>query len=485
MKTVEVIVCGSIIAGKEIISDRKELSVTNPFTNEIIGQIFCATEEDVHEAVEIADQVFHSTMKQMPAYERSRILRVAADLLESRGEEFVTLLAMEAGKPVREGRVEVKRAVQVLRFASEGAKQIKGEQIPMDNAIGGEHQIGFSKRVPLGVVAAITPFNFPLNLALHKIAPAIAAGNTVVLKPAEKTPLTAGLVYKIFQESGLPEGAFNIIMGPGSELGEVLVTHKLVKKVTFTGSGSVGWQIKNLAYRKKVTLELGSNAPNIIFDDADLESAVSSIVRGGYTFAGQACVSVQRLYVQRGIYDSLAEQLVAAVQTLTPGDPLDEATMIGPMITEEAAIRAVAWVQEAVEQGADILCGGTREGAMVAPTILANVQPSMKVVCAEVFAPIVSLIPFDSEEEVIRAANDSEYGLQAGVFTNDINRGFRMADRLETGGVWINEVSVLRYDHMPYGGVKMSGIGKEGIQYAIEDMTDIKFIGINVRGGSL
>jgi acyl-CoA reductase-like NAD-dependent aldehyde dehydrogenase len=472
---------GSFIEGQEIKSqDRKHIDVRSPYNHELIGQICCATKQDVDQAIAAAQRVFENTMKKMPAYSRSEILRKAADLLEVKADEFIKLLALEAGKPVREGKVEVTRAIQVLRFASEGAKNIQGEQIPMDSAIGGEKKIGITKRYPVGVVAAITPFNFPLNLVLHKIAPAIAAGNTVVLKPAEKTPLTPVLLYKLFEEAGLPKGALNLVMGLGSELGEYLVKDPRVKKVTFTGSGPVGWKIKEMAQNKKVTLELGSNAPNIIFEDANLEIAVPSLIKGGFVYAGQTCVSVQRIYVHKQIYSSFIEKLISQVRELRLGDPLHPSTEIGPMISEDAAARAQLWVNEAVEDGATLLTGGTRHGTLFEPTILLDVTPQMKVVCAEVFAPIMSVIPFDTEEEVIRYANDSEFGLQAGVFTNDINRALRVADCLETGGVWINEASVLRYDHIPYGGVKRSGLGKEGVKYAIEDMTESKFIGISL-----
>ncbi len=480
MTKVKEISNGSFIGGKEILSERSSLKVFNPYNGEQIGEIYCATKDDVKKAIENAQDVFVNVMKTMPGHQRADILRKTADLLELRAEEFVTQLAIEAGKPVREGRGEVRRAIQVLRFASEEAKHLTGEQIPMDSAIGGETQIGFTKRVPLGVVAAITPFNFPLNMVLHKVAPAIAAGNTIVLKPAEKTPFSAILIYKLFEEAGLPKGAFNIVMGEGAELGEDLVTHPLVKKVTFTGSNIVGWKINEMAKTKKVTLELGSNAPNIIFEDADIDATVTALVRGGFTFAGQACVSVQRVYIHREVYDELVEKLVSKVKQLKLGNPLYETTELGPMITEEASKKAESWIKEAVSQGAVVLTGGNRNGTILEPTILANVKPHMKVVCAEVFAPLLSVIPFGTEEEVIAYANDTDLGLQAGVFTNNINRALRVADALETGGVWINEVSVLRYDHMPYGGVKKSGIGKEGVKYAVEEMTDLKFIGINL-----
>lgn len=479
MIQVEQLYYGSFIGGNEI-KNEKELEVQNPYNQEVLGKISCASAENVREAVETADMVFRETMRQMPAYQRSEILRKTADLLESRFEDFAKLLSLEAGKPIRESRGEVTRAIQVLRFASEGAKSMTGEQIPLDAAIGGEKQIGIAKRVPLGVIAAITPFNFPLNLVLHKVAPAIAAGNTVVLKPAEKTPFSSVMIYKLLEEAGLPKGAFNIVMGPGQELADPLVTHPKVKKVTFTGSSTVGWKIKEMAKRKKVTLELGSNAPNIIFADADLDQAADAMVMGGYTYAGQACVSAQRIYVQKEVYEAFVSKLAEKARGLTMGDPLDEHTTLGPMITEDAAMRAESWIKEAAEQGAQIVTGGKRRGTFIEPTVITNATPDMKIVCQEVFAPIVAVLPFETEEEVISYANDSDYGLHAGVFTKDIERAFRLADALETGGVWINEVSVRRYDHIPYGGVKQSGIGKEGVKYAMEDMTDIKFIGIKL-----
>ncbi|MGX9134191.1 aldehyde dehydrogenase family protein [Rummeliibacillus sp. JY-2-4R] len=472
---------GSVLNGEQRIDQQaKIMDVLNPYNQERIATIACASVEDVNEAIEIAQQMFETTMKKMPAHERSRILRKASLLLEERSEQFAKTISLEAGKPINEARGEATRAIQVLQFASEEAKRLAGEQIPMDSAIGGERQIGLAKRIPLGVIAAITPFNFPLNLALHKIAPAIAVGNTIVLKPAEKTPLSSILLYDLLQDAGLPSGALNILQGPGTELVEPLVKHPFVKKVTFTGNGKVGWHIHELAGKKPVTLELGSNAPNIIFADANLEYAASTIAMAGYTFAGQACVSAQRVYIEEAVYEEFAQLLQQKVEALIVGDPADEKTQLGPMITEEAAIRAASWIEDAVAQGATIRTGGIRAGTLLEPTILENVTKSMQVVCMEVFAPMVALMPFTSEEEVLAAANDSGYGLQAGVFTSDINRALKFAEELETGGVWINESSVRRFDHMPYGGVKESGTGKEGIRYAIEGMSDLKFIGIKL-----
>ncbi|GAA4708018.1 aldehyde dehydrogenase family protein [Brevibacillus fulvus] len=472
---------GSFIDGQEVKSDdRATLEVRSPYDNRLVGKICCATKEDAEQAITVAQRVFHETMKKMPAYRRSDILRKTADLLESRTEQFANLLVLETGKPIREARVEVDRAVQVLRFASEGAKRIHGEEIQLDSARGGENQLGLTRRNPIGVVVAITPFNFPLNLVLHKVAPAIAAGNAVVLKPAEKTPLSPVFLYKLLLEAGLPAGALNIVMGPGQDLADPLVTDPRVKRVTFTGSGFVGWKLKELAGHKNVTLELGSNAPNIVFADADLDAAAGALVRGAVVTSGQACISVQRVYVQRPVYEALLDKLVDGVKALRVGDPLDEATDVGPMITEAAAARAEEWIQEAVRQGAIVRAGGKRQGTLLEPTVLTDVTPEMKVVCQEIFAPVFSVIPFDDEEEAVAQANDSELGLHAGVFTKDINRALRVADALETGGVWINEASIRRYDHIPYGGVKQSGIGKEGVAYAIEEMTELKFIGIKL-----
>ncbi|MFV8829945.1 aldehyde dehydrogenase family protein [Alkalihalobacterium sp. APHAB7] len=472
---------GSLINGEERKgSGRKSLEVKKPFDGEVLGTIDLASDEDIELALATSQNVFRSTMKRMPAHRRAEILRRTGDLLAERTKEFAQVLALEAGKPIRDARGEVGRAVQVLYFAADEAKKIKGELVPMDSAVGGENRIGMVRRIPIGVVVAITPFNFPLNLALHKLGPAFAAGNTVVLKPAEKTPFTSYMLAKLFEEAGLPKGALNLVMGIGSEVGEKLVTDDRVSKITFTGSPTVGKIIKNQAGLKKVTLELGSNSPNIIFSDGDIETAATSLVKGAFAFAGQVCISAQRIYVQKGVFQQFQDKFVRQVKELKVGNPKEETTDIGPMITEEAAIRAAEWVAEARDQGATLLTGGTRSGNLFEPTVLVNVEPQMKVVCQEVFAPIVSIIPFETEEEVIGYANDSDFGLQAGVFTKDINRAMRLADELETGGVWINEMSTYRQDNYPYGGVKLSGVGKEGVKYAVEDMTDIKFVGIKL-----
>lgn len=473
---------GSYINGEEFVGDgRTKQEVRSPYTNEIVGYIDYATNADIESAIQNSHEVFHTTMKHLPAYKRAEILRKTSDYLERDVERFAVTLAHEAGKPIKDARTEVARAVQVLRFAADEAKKIEGELVPMDAAVGGENRIGMVYKYPIGVVGAITPFNFPLNLVLHKLAPAFAAGNTVVLKPAEKTPLTSVMLARLFEEAGLPKGALNVVMGTGASAGEKLVVDPRIQKITFTGSAAVGLSIKQKAGLKKVTLELGSNAPNIVFEDADIEKATAGLVKGAFAFSGQVCISVQRIYVQEAIYKKFINVFVPKVQTLKIGNPLDEETDIGGLISTDAANRAYAWVREAENQGATILTGGTINGSVLEPTVLTDVTPDMKVVCQEVFAPIVSIIPFETEEEVIALANDSDFGLQAAVFTKDINRAFKLAKALETGGVWINEISTYRQDNYPYGGVKMSGVGKEGVKYAIEDMLESKFIGINLN----
>ncbi|MCP3740375.1 aldehyde dehydrogenase family protein [Rossellomorea sp. BNER] len=472
---------GSIINGQERNENHRDsLEVHNPFNQEKVGEIALATRDDLEDAVNNSFDTFHSTMKVMPAHQRSDILREAADLLEGKVEEFAQTIVKEAGKPIKFSRSEIDRSIQVLRFSSELAKNITGEVIPMDAAIGGENRMGLVTRKPLGVVGAITPFNFPLNLSLHKIAPAIAAGNTIVFKPAENTPISAYLLVKLFQEAGLPNGVLNLLMGTG-EVGEPLVTHKKVHKITFTGSLPVGRKIRESAGFKKVTLELGSNSPNILFDDADIENAVKDLVKGAFAFSGQVCISAQRIYVQKNIYETFLHNYIEQTKALTIGDPEKEETDIGPMISEDEAKRAKQWIDDAVEKGAKIEIGGERNGTVLTPTIMTNVDHNMKIIAEEVFAPIVSVIPFETEDEVIHYSNDSIYGLQAGVFTKDIDRAMRVADQLEMGGVWINEISTYRQDNHPYGGVKQSGIGKEGVKYAIEDMTEMKFIGVKLN----
>lgn len=473
---------GSIINGQERKEEhRKTMDVFNPYNQEKISTLMLADQEDLNEAVESCFETFHHKMNHMPAHERADILRRAADLLEEREEDFAQTIVQEAGKPIKYSIGEVRRAVQVIRFASDLAKNIYGEVIPMDAAVGGDNRMGLVKRKPLGVVGAITPFNFPLNLSLHKLAPALAAGNTVVFKPAEKTPLSAYKLVRLFQQAGLPDGALNLVIGTGVDVGEPLVQHEKVQKISFTGSVPVGKNIRESAGLKKVTLELGSNSPNIIFNDANVDEAVEGLVKGAFAFSGQVCISAQRIYVQKDIYNTFLEKYVELTKQLKIGNPENEDTDFGPMINEDEAKRAKEWIDDAVGKGAKVHTGGERDGTILEPTIISDVKNDMKIIAQEVFAPIVSVMPFDTEEEVVRRSNDSIYGLQAGVFTKDMDRAFRVAEELEMGGVWINEISTYRQDNHPYGGVKQSGMGKEGVKYAIEDMTEMKFIGVKLK----
>lgn len=481
MSKVDLMNVTSLIEGKSVRhSAANEMEVFNPFNDEVVGKVSLASEEIAEKAIESAYDVFHHTMKKMPSYKRADILRKTAVLLKERTEDFAKILTMEAGKPVRDARAEVGRSIQVLQFAADEAKKIGGELVPMDAAIGGENRIGMVRRNPIGVVSAITPFNFPLNLALHKLAPAFAAGNTVVLKPSGQTPLSAYMLAKLFEEGGLPQGALNLVIGKSSEVGGVLVEDPRISKITFTGSPAVGINLRKKAELKKVTLELGSNSPNIIFKDGDIEAAAKGLVKGAFAFSGQVCISAQRIYVQKEVYQEFLHQFVALTNNLVLGDPAEEETDIGPMISEQEAIRAEDWIKEAVKANGKVVSGGNRNGMLLEPTILTNVERDMKVVCEETFAPIVSVIPFETEEEVIDMANDSSFGLQAGVFTSDVNRAMKIADSLDIGGVWINETSTYRQDNYPYGGVKLSGIGKEGVKYAVDDMTESKFIGVKL-----
>ncbi|HLR63514.1 MAG TPA: aldehyde dehydrogenase family protein [Lentibacillus sp.] len=470
----------SIINGKEINTGNDSIDVKNPYNGKTVEEIVLASDDEFERAVTSSFDTFHNTMKDMPAHKRSDILRKTADLMEEQSEDFAEIIMKEAGKPIFFSRGEVQRAIQVLRFASEEAKHISGEVIPMDAAIDGDGRLGLVKHIPLGVVAAITPFNFPLNLSLHKIAPAIAAGNTVIFKPAEKTPVSAHKLAKLFHEAGLPDGVLNLLMGAG-DIGEKLVTHDKVHKISFTGSLPVGRSIKESAGFKKVTLELGSNSPNIIFDDGNINEAVSMLVKGAFAFSGQVCISAQRIYVQKSIYDQFLKEYIVATEDLTIGDPASEKTDIGPMISVEEAKRAKEWIDDAAENGAKVAAGGERDGTILQPTIMTDVESNMKIIADEVFAPIVSVIPFDTEDSVVSYSNDSIYGLQAGVFTKDVDRAFRVADQLEMGGVWINEISTYRQDNHPYGGVKQSGVGREGVKYAVDGMTETKFIGLKLK----
>ncbi len=465
---------GKWIEGKEL------LQVTNKYNGEVIGSVPLTDKEIFEEAVKSARNGF-SLISNMPAYERSKILERTSYKIEEKKDEITRIIAMEAGKAWKHAKAEVDRSIQTFKFASEEAKSIHGETVPMDAAFGGEKRIGFYLRFPVGIVGAISPFNFPLNLVAHKVAPAIAAGCFVVLKPASTTPLTSLKLGRIMTEAGLPDGALNVIIGSGSKVGNWLVSDERISMITFTGSPPVGRDIKEKSGLKKVTLELGSNSACIIDESADLNLAVPRCIVGSFAYAGQVCISVQRIYVHQKVFDEFTQRFLKGTEALKLGDPLDPQTDVGPMITEEDAKRAESWVNEASSGGAKILIGGEREKNFYHPTVLTNVKPDMKVMVTEIFAPVVCFVPFDDFSDAVRMVNDSIYGLQAGVYTSDIEKAFQAVKGIKVGGVIVNDVPTYRADQMPYGGVKESGIGREGLKFAIEEMTDIKMVVFNLQ----
>lgn len=450
----------------------------SPYSNEVIAEIPKANVEEVEAALVAADAA-RETMANMPLYKRAIILEKLASLLEARAEEAAELIALEAAKPISTAKAEVQRTIQTYKFAAEEAKRIHGETIPVDAAPGGDGRIAYTVREPLGIVAAITPFNFPMNLVAHKIGPAIASGNTVVLKPASQTPLTSYFIGELLVEAGLPKGALNIVTGAGSLIGNKLVTDNRVKKISFTGSPAVGIGIRNQAGLKKVTLELGSNAAVIIDENVNIDKLIPRVVSGAFAFQGQVCISVQRIYVHEKMYDLFVDKFVTATKELKLGDPLDPTTDVSALISPQDVKRTLSWIEEAKEQGAIIATGGESEGNILQPTVLLHVKPEQKVSCQEVFAPIVSIMKFTSIQDAFDQVNDSKYGLQAGIYTDNIHVALQATQKLHVGGVIINDIPTFRLDHLPYGGVKESGMGREGLKYAIEEMTEMKLVVIN------
>ncbi|QIW17948.1 aldehyde dehydrogenase family protein [Bacillus thuringiensis] len=448
-----------------------------PYSEEMLAEIAQGTEEDVQEAVTAAKNAMKK-MNTLSAYDRATILEKVAQKMDERREEFAEIIAKEAAKPIRAARGEVDRTVQTYKFAAEEAKRIYGETLPLDAAPGADGRIAYTIRKPIGVIGAITPFNFPLNLVAHKVGPAIAAGNTVVLKPADQTPLSSYALVELFEEAGLPKGALNIISGPGSTVGEAIVTNDDVASITFTGSLKVGIGIKAKAGLKRVTLELGSNAAVIIDEDVELTDEVIERVKwGAYVNNGQVCISVQRVFVHEKRMDEFLSKLKIAMETVVVGDPLLEETDVSALISKKDVERIEMWVQEAIKEGATVLYGGKKRDARIfEPTVLTNVPEYVSVQCQEVFGPLMTVNTFKKFDEAIEQVNHSRYGLQAGVFTNNLFKAMRAIDELEVGGVMINDIPTFRVDHMPYGGVKESGTGREGIKYAIEEMTEMKLV---------
>lgn len=454
------------------------VQLISPYSGEVIAEIPSATEQEVNLAIEAAYQA-RDVMAKLPAHRRAAILEKLADLLEERAEEAARIISLEAAKPITTAKGEVARTITTYKFAAEEAKRIHGETIPLDAAPGGEGRIAYTVREPLGVIGAITPFNFPMNLVAHKVGPAIAAGNTIVLKPASQTPLSAYFIAELLQEAGLPAGAINVITGSGRIVGDKIVTDDRVKMITFTGSPAVGIGIRNKAGLKRVTLELGSNSGLIVDEGIDVDKIIPRCVTGAFSFQGQVCISLQRIYVHEAVYEDFVEKFVVAVKKLKIGDPLDSQTEISALITPADVTRTLEWIEEAKHHGAIIAVGGTAEGNILMPTVILDATPSLKVSCQEVFAPIVLINKVKSVAEAIDLINDSRYGLQAGIYTNNIHTALDASENLHVGGVIINDIPTFRVDQMPYGGVKESGVGREGVKYAVEEMTEMKLVIFN------
>jgi acyl-CoA reductase-like NAD-dependent aldehyde dehydrogenase len=462
------------LAGRWVESD-DPLVVTNPaHPDEPAGATFNATEAQYEEAVEAAVAAFEVT-RVLPAYERGAILRNISAGIKARREELGRTITLEAGKPIRDSLVEVDRAVLTFRLGAEEAERMVGETIPLDLMPASKGRIGITRRFPIGPIAGISPFNFPLNLAAHKLAPAIASGNPIVLKPPSKDPLTMLTVAEIVEEAGAPAGSVSILPMT-RELGDRMVADDRFKLLTFTGSPSVGWRMKERAGKKKVVLELGGNAGVIIDKTADLDWAVKRCLVGGFTYAGQVCISVQRMFIHEAVWDAFLERFIAGAKAIRSGDPIDPETELGPMVDGAAASRTQRWVDEALAMGGKALLGGKADGTFFPPTILTDVPPTAQVCSNEAFAPLVVAFPFSDFGAAIAGVNDSMFGLQTGVFTNDLANAWRAFADLEVGGVIVNDVPTYRIDHMPYGGVKDSGLGREGLRWAIEDMTEIRIM---------
>jgi len=469
---------GFLLDGK-FVEEGDPVEIRAPYDGSVVGRVFQGRREHAEAAIAAAVKAFGTT-RRLPAFERQRVLRRVAEGFGQRKEEFAHTMAQEAGKPIKTARTEVERAIFTFTVAAEESTRIYGEYLPLDWQEYTAGRWGMVRRFPLGPIAGITPFNFPLNLVAHKVAPAIAAGCTMIVKPAPQTPLTALLLAETVQQAGWPDGALNVLPLSNEDAGP-LVTDDRLKMLSFTGSAAVGWEMKRRAGKKKVALELGGNGAVMVHNDADVAFAAERCVAGGFAYAGQSCISVQRILVERSVCGKFTDLLLAKVSNLQLGDPLQESTDVGPLIRESDAIRAIEWIQEAVRGGARLLCGGQRRGSILEPTVLTGTRPEMKVNCQEIFAPVVTVEPYDDSLEAIRRMNHSAYGLQAGIFTRDLKLLFYAYEELEVGGLISGDVPTFRIDHMPYGGIKDSGLGREGLRYAIEEMTEPKLLVMNSR----
>lgn len=456
--------------------DRKEvIEVSDPGDNRVIATVPAASAEDMLLAIEEAKEGV-KTAAAMPAHERIAVLNRAADWIGAHKEKYAETIAREGSKTIREARKEVTRCIETLRISAEEARRINGETIPFDQMPGSENRVGYYYRFPIGLIAAITPFNDPLNLVAHKVGPAIAAGNAIIVKPATVTPLSALLLAEAFEKAGLPPKVLSVITGKAGEIGDPLITHPDVRMVSFTGGLAAGEAIVRKAGLKKISMELGSNSPVIVLGDADLDAAAEANVSGAFWAAGQNCLGVQRIYVEESVFEEFKDKFVSRTGRYMVGDKLSEATDIGPMITEQEAIRVESWVKEAVDKGAVLLCGGQRKGAYYMPTVLTDLPPDCTLAKEEVFGPVVTLYRVPDLDTAIRESNSVNYGLQAGIFTRNLDKAFAAIRRMDVGGIMVNDSSDYRIDAMPFGGVKGSGLGREGIKFALQEMTEPKVV---------
>jgi acyl-CoA reductase-like NAD-dependent aldehyde dehydrogenase len=469
---------GALVNGKRLSSGHSS-EIRSPYDDSLVAVIHRAGPEDIETAISAAVQAFRIT-RRLPSWQRSDILERISASIASRREELARTISLEAGKPIKTARAEVERARFTFKVASEEARRIYGEIVPLDWQAGNEGRIAEIYRVPLGVVAGITPFNFPLNLVAHKVAPALAAGDPILLRPASQTPISALLLGDILLEAGWPEGGIAVLPSTTADAAP-LVEDDRIRALTFTGSPAVGWELKKRAGRKRLTLELGGNAGVIVHRDADIAYAAERVAWGGFSYAGQSCISVQRVFVHQDVYQSFLDALLPRVRALKVGDPLDEGTDVGPVITISEADRVAMWVDEARSEGAETLVGGTHHGSLWEPTVLAGVSATMRVSNREVFAPLVGITPYTDVQDAIRAVDQSDFGLQAGIFTRDLQIVRDAFTEIEVGGLIVNDVPTYRIDHMPYGGVKLSGSGREGLRYAIEEMTEMKLLVLNYQ----
>jgi acyl-CoA reductase-like NAD-dependent aldehyde dehydrogenase len=462
-----------LLIGGEWVDTGEWVEVRSPYDGSLVGRVAKGGAAETSGALDAAVLAMRDPL---PAHERGAILDRVAALLTERAEEAARTISAEAGKPLKAARVEASRAISTFTMAAVEARKLAGDVVPMEASPAGVGKLAFTIRYPIGVVGAISPFNFPLNLVAHKVAPALAAGCAVVLKPASQTPLSALLLAELEMEAGLPGGWLNVVCGPAGEIGDVLVDDERVRLITFTGSAGVGWRLRERAARKRVNLELGNATPVIVAADADLDDASSRLTANAFSFAGQSCISVQRIYVERAAYERFLERFIPLVEALKVGDPADDDTDVGPLIAPSERDRVLQWIDEARSTGADVLTGGTLEGELLRPTVIARPPPDAKVSCEEVFGPVCTVVPYDTLDEALALANGTRYGLQAGIFTSDVKAALGAAQRLEFGGVTVNEAPTFRADQMPYGGVKDSGNTREGPAYAIREMTEERLV---------